>query len=119
MQCPQRFLDIIDQDPSVSKSNRFHVDIFRFSLQSAISQTQLPHLELADNSPHSLLSCVYIYMRFKPMKQIASIMCTNYTQVQKILYIYIYVCHMYACKLFLSDKVIEVRHMGSQLLLHN
>ena len=30
--CPGRFLGIIDQDPSFSKSNELHVDIFRFSL---------------------------------------------------------------------------------------
>jgi hypothetical protein len=29
-QCPGRFLDIIGWDPSVSKSNRLHVDICRF-----------------------------------------------------------------------------------------
>ena len=32
IQCPGKFLDVIGRDPSVSKSNRLHVDIFRFSL---------------------------------------------------------------------------------------
>ena len=31
-QCPGRFFDIIGQDPSVSKSNRLHVDIIQFFL---------------------------------------------------------------------------------------
>ena len=31
-QCPGRFLGIVGQDPSVSKSNRLHVEVFRFSL---------------------------------------------------------------------------------------
>ena len=31
-QCPGRFLDIIGRDPSVSKSNRLHVDMLHVSL---------------------------------------------------------------------------------------
>ena len=64
-----------------------------------------------------LIALMHLYMRFNPMKQIASIMCTIYMQLQnkKIQDI----CHVYACKLFLSNKVIEVQHKGSQLLFHN
>jgi hypothetical protein len=36
-QCPGRFLGIINQDPSVSKSNWLHVNIFWFSSEESIN----------------------------------------------------------------------------------
>ena len=43
MQCPRRFLGIISRDPSVSKSNWLHIDIFHFFLHQfeAVSQILL------------------------------------------------------------------------------
>ena len=76
--CPGRYLGIIAQNPSVSKSNRLHVVIFRIffsklryipkilmdcfpgilNFQSVISQSQPVHLQLAVGSPRSLISVV-------------------------------------------------------------
>ena len=73
-QCPGRFLGIIGQNPSVSKSNRLYVVIFRFffidlrnisritvkrsvnhlEFQPVIPQISIGSLELAAGSPRSL-----------------------------------------------------------------
>ena len=50
-QCPHgKFLGIVGQDPSVSESNRLHVDIFRFFFHS-VEVYSIDSSKMIGNSP--------------------------------------------------------------------
>ena len=55
-QVPGKFLSIVGQDPSDSKSNRLHVDIFRFCVHSLEVYSSIDSSETIGYSPEVLNS---------------------------------------------------------------